>query len=70
MAGDNVLNTVIMNEFTDGVSYEKKWNYTLFVDNLRGETSQLSLPDTNHNVKILKYQLIGGSSPVSFGIYI
>ena len=49
VATENVLNEVILNESIGGVLYEKKLNYTLFVEYLRGETSQLSLPDTNNN---------------------
>ena len=51
------------------VYHEKKWNYTLCFDYLRGKTSHISLSDTNHNIKNLRYQIIGGSSPASFGFY-
>ena len=51
------------------VSHAKKWNYTLCVYCLRGKTSYIPLPETNHNIKILRYHIIGGSSPVSFGFY-
>lgn len=35
-----------------------------------GKNNQLSLPDTNHNVKNARYQLIGGSSPACIGRYV
>ena len=66
---EHASNEVIMNTSTDGFSCETKWNYTLCVDYLRVKTNQISLPDTNHNIFFLRYQLIGGSSPVSFGFY-
>ena len=39
------------------------------VDYLRSKNSQISLPDTNHNINILRYQLISGSYSASFGFY-
>ena len=69
-AKQNVLNEVILNEYTYGVLCEMKWNQTLYVDYLRVETSQVSLPDTNHNSKKLRYQSIVESSPVLFGFYV
>ena len=62
-------NAVVLNESTDGVSCETKWNYTQIIKYLGGETNVLSFPDTNHNVKNLRYQLIGGSSAASIGRY-
>ena len=56
-----------MNESTNFFSCEIKCNYKLCVDYLKGETSPLSLPDTNNNLKILRYQIIGVSYPASFG---
>ena len=39
-------------------------------DHLQGKTNQISLPDPNHNVKNLMYQLIGGSFPASIGFFV
>ena len=62
-------NAVVLNQSTDGVLCEMKWNYTQIMKYLGGETNVLSFPDTNHNVKNLRYQLIGGSSAASIGRY-
>ena len=48
---------------------QNKWNYTLCVDYLRGKTSHIYLPESNQDIKNLRYQLIGGSYPASFGFY-
>lgn len=41
-------NAVVLNESTDGVSCETKWNYTQVTKFLAGKTNVLALPDTNH----------------------
>ena len=69
-ATENILDAVILNESNYGVLCEMKWNYTLCVDYFSGETSQISLPDTNHNIKIFKYQIIGRKYPASFEFYV
>ena len=69
-ATENILDAVILNESTYGVFCGMKWNYTLCVDYFSGETSQISLPDTNHNIKIFKYQIIGRKYPASFEFYV
>ena len=66
---EHASNSIILNTSTYGVPFETKCKYTLFFHYLRGKTIQLSLTDTNHNIKKLRYQLIGGSSPASFGFY-
>ena len=58
-ATENILDAVILDESNYGVLCVMKWNYTLCVDYFSGEISQISLPDTNHKIKILKYQIIG-----------
>jgi hypothetical protein len=40
------------------------------LDYIDGKINYVSLPDTNHNVKNFRYQLIGGSSPASTGAYV
>ncbi len=40
------------------------------LDYLDGKINYVALPDTNHNVKNSRYQLIGGSSPASIGAYV
>lgn len=63
-------NAVVLNTSTDGVSTEVKWNLRVTLDFLLGKRNQVSLPDTNHNVKNARYQLIGGSSAACFGYYV
>ena len=57
---------------TDGVSREVQPNLEQQCDYLKGKSDQLSFPDTNHNVKNVRYQLVGGSGdvPTVLGNYI
>ncbi len=59
-----------MNTTTDGVSTEVKWNKEVTLDYIDGKINYVSLPDTNHNVKNSRYQLIGGSLPASISAYV
>jgi hypothetical protein len=63
-------NSILLNTTTDGVSTEVQWNKEVTLDYLDGKINYVSLPDTNHNVKNSRYQLIGGSSPASIGAYV
>ncbi len=69
-AASEAENTVVLNTSTDGVSCEVKWNYEQLLSYLQGKSSVLSMPDTNHNVKNLCYQLIGGSWAASIGSHV
>ena len=60
-------NAVLLNTTTDGVSTEVQWNLHTTLNYLDSNISYVSLPDTNHNVKNCRYQLVGGSSPASIG---
>lgn len=72
IAAKNVGNAVILNDSTDGVSCEKASNFDQQRRYLLGETDQLSYPDTNHNIKNVRYQLTGGSGncPSVFGSHV
>jgi hypothetical protein len=63
-------NAILLNTTTDGVSTEVQWNLLVMLDYIDGKINYVSLPDTNHNVKNSRYQLIGGSSPASIGAYV
>ncbi len=63
-------NAILLNTTTDGVSTEVQWNNEVLLDYINGKNNHVSLPDTNHNVKNSRYQLIGGSSPASIGAYV
>ncbi len=63
-------NSIMLNTTTDRVSTEVKWNKEVTLDYINGKINYVLLLDTNHNVKNSRYQLIGGSSPVSIGAYI
>ncbi len=63
-------NAILLNTATDGVSTEVQWNKEDMLDYIDGKINYVLLPDTNHNVKNSRYQLIGGSSPASIGAYI
>jgi len=69
-AAKQVGNLTIANSSTDGVACEVEGNKQLTCAYLRGEENQVSLPDPNHNVKNLRYQLGGGSSPASIGEHV
>ena len=58
-------NAVVLNKSTDGVSCEMPLNFNLLMSHLKGETNTLSLSVSNHSVRNLQYQLIGGSSPAT-----
>jgi len=51
------------------VSCEVEFNKVCTMQYLDGKCSTISLPDTNHNVKNLQYQLIDGSSAATLGHY-
>jgi hypothetical protein len=63
-------NSILLNTTTDGVSTKVQWNKEVTMDYLDGKINYVSLPDTNHNVKNSRYQLIDGSSPASIGAYV
>lgn len=63
-------NAAVLNTTTDGVSSEVQWNLRVMTGFLSGNVNYVSLPDTNHNVKNLRYQLIGGSSCAVIGSYV
>ena len=66
-----VWNVVVLNGSTDGVACEVAGNLKQTEDYLlQGKTNQISLPDPNHHVKNLRYQLIGCPSPASIGFFI
>ena len=69
-AAKNDGNAVLLNESTDGVSCETKWNLSVALLYLDGKTNCASLPDTNHNVKCARGHLVGGASPSSIGMYV
>ncbi len=52
------------------MSPEVQWNKEVMLDYINGKINYMSLPDTNHNVKNSRYQLIGGSSPALIGAYV
>ena len=69
-AAKQVGKLTIVNTSTDGVACEVEGNKKLTCAYLRGEENQVALPDPNHNVKNLRYQLGGGSSPASIGEHV
>jgi hypothetical protein len=57
-------NAVLLNDSTDGVSYEVKDNFDQTCRYLTGDSNYLSLPDPNHNAKNGRQQLLtGGGRP-------
>ena len=60
----------VFNTSTDGVASEVQWNLSVTRSYLDAKENYISLPDTNHNVKNSRYQLIGGSSAASIGSYV
>jgi hypothetical protein len=63
-------NAFLLNTTTVGVYTEVQWNLSVMLDYIDGKINYVSLPDTNHNVKNSRYQLIGGSSPASIIAYV
>ena len=53
-------NAVLLNVLTYGVACEVQGNLILIIQYLNGEINYLELVDTNHNIKNLRYQLLGG----------
>jgi hypothetical protein len=68
-AAKSDANIAVLNASTDGVSCEVEFNKICTLKYLDGKSNTISLPDTNHNVKNLRYQLIGGSSAATLGHY-
>ncbi len=60
-------NAILLNTTIDGMSTEVQWNEEVMLDYINGEINYVLLPDTNHNMKNSRYQLIGGSSLASIG---
>ena len=55
VAATSAGNTVVLNQFTDGVSCEVVWNKQLVLDYFDGLSNICALPDTNHNAKNAHY---------------
>ena len=51
----------------DGVSYESDYVRRSICNFLSGVTGFLGCTDTNHNMKSMRYQLVGGSCAVTIG---
>jgi hypothetical protein len=62
--------SVVLNTTTDGVASKVQWNLLVMVGFLSDSMNYVSLPDTNHNVKNTRYQLIGGLSCAVIGSYV
>ena len=60
---------MILNHSTDGVSCETSLNIHNIMKYLEGNTNHFSFPDTNHNVKKFRYQLVGGSCAAIICVY-
>ena len=61
MSARKVVNSVLLNHSTDGVSCGKAFNHTITMKNLRGDISHIPFLYTNHNVKKNRYQIVGSS---------
>ena len=70
VAAEELGSVIVLNTSTDGVACEVQGNLNLSKKYMLGESNHISFPDPNHNVKNLRYQLIGGSSPVSSGYFV
>ena len=51
---------MLLNHFTDVLSYDTEWNLTTTISYLNEKLNDLSFPDTNQNEKNC-YQLVGRS---------
>ena len=60
----------MLNSKTDGVSCEVRENLVIAQKYLGDKKNFVSIPITNHNIKIVRYQYLGRSSPASFGFYV
>ena len=69
-AENNVKNVVFVNEYTNCISCETKQNMMKIVEHLDGNVNQLFLPDTNNNIKMLRYHIGGKYSPAFFQYYL
>jgi hypothetical protein len=62
--------SVVLNTTTYGVASKVQWNLCAMVGFLSGSMNHVSLPDTNHNVKNARYQLIDGLLCAVIGSYV
>ena len=69
IAVEKVVNEVLLNHPTDGLSFETSWNIYTIMKYLERNSNHISFPDTNHNVKNCRYQLVGGYCAVLIGLY-
>jgi hypothetical protein len=60
-AASKAGNVVALNSSTDGVAYEVQCNVSLTFNVLAGKQNHMGVSVPCHNVKNLRYQLIGGS---------
>ena len=67
---NSVVKSLLMNYSTDGDSCETEWNLTTMINYLEGKRNQLSFPDTSHNVKNSRYQMVGGSCAAIIGFFV
>ncbi len=69
-AAETVGNVAILNQTTDGVSCEVQWNLTRTKSYLEGTSNHIYVPDPNHNLKNLWFQIQGGSLAASIVSYV
>jgi hypothetical protein len=69
-AANGVRNVAILNQTTNGVSCEVQWNLESTLTYLDVSINHVLLPDSNHNINYLRYQLLGGSSAACIGSYV
>jgi hypothetical protein len=67
---DRVGNVAVLNQTTNGVSCEVQWNLEATLAYLDGSINHKLLPDPNHNIMNLHYQLLDGSSATCIGSYV
>jgi hypothetical protein len=56
-AAKTVQNVALLNQTTDGVSCEVQWNLTRMKSYLERASNHISVPDPNHNLKNLRFQI-------------
>ena len=63
-------NAVLLNESTDFVACKVQFNKTLTLSYLGGGKKYLSMPDSNHNLKNLRGQIVSGTSAAPIGNFV
>ena len=66
----NVEGATLLSTSVDGTSYYSHWCRKMAIDYLRWKNNQTGVIGSNHNLKNLRYHMIGGSYSPVVGVHV